>query len=492
VLHFASRNKPTASKMAKQPNSKKLSQNVKSRSVTPIPNTIESIKGYPEKLVIFKVPASTYYWTRYYDGKTIKRSTGTESKAEAIKFAKAFYEDILTSKLKPTAKNVDKPLTTFMQCAEGVIAEDARSAKRGELSESYAGTQKQVIRNYITKYFNAYEISDVDFATLDDFKTFLYDKQLNSSSVKIHFSTLKKIFNYAQKHKLLKYAPLFPKVKREDNARGYFTLAEYWHLCQTARKLVGSNFEIKQSIDGGKSKKLRNVPITKELLYMIGFMVYTFIRPSDIKTIKHKHIELKREQTDSRDYEYLWMPIPETKKHSKALLSMPKAAYYYNKLVELKSKQGIVIDGEDYLFQPEQLNRDYAYKKLARQFDAVMKTAELKLSKDGDNRTLYSLRHTSLMYRLKYGEEISPIKLANNARTSVEMLTRFYLPQLENIEIKKELHAKKPSKKIKKQSKQFITFEDRTDLDINEVIRNSAKLPAKKLKLKGDKLVMDE
>lgn len=225
---------------------------------------------------------------------------------------------------------------------------------------------------------------------------------------------------------------------------------------------------------------------------MIGFMVYTFIRPSDIKTIKHKHIELKREQTDNRDYEYLWMPIPETKKHSKALLSMPKAAYYYNKLVELKSKQGIVIDGEDYLFQPEQLNRDYAYKKLARQFDAVMKTAELKLSKDGDNRTLYSLRHTSLMYRLKYGEEISPIKLANNARTSVEMLTRFYLPQLENIEIKKELHAKKPSKKIKKQSKQFITFEDRTDLDINEVIRNSAKLPAKKLKLKGDKLVLNE
>ena len=471
--------------MAKTLNPQKLNVGVKSRSVTPIPNTIESVKGYPAKLVIFKVPASEYYWTRYYDGKTIKRSTGTTSKAEAIRFAKLFYEDIITNKLKkPAAKNVAQPLTSFIQCAEGVIAEDARSAQRGELSASYAGTQKQVIRNYISNFFKDFEIEDLEYAALDEFKTFLYDKQLNSSSVKIHFSTLKKIFNYAEKHKFIKHPPLFPKVKREDNPRGYFTLAEYKLLSKTASELVGFHYEIRERVADAetlKNKKLRNVMISEELRYLIGFMVYTFIRPSDIKTIKHKHIEIRREQANGRDYEYLWMPIPETKKHGKPLISMPKAAYYYKKLVELQTWQSGKTDGEDYLFEPTQLNRDYAYRKITRQFDVILDDTDLKFSSEGDSRTLYSLRHTSLMYRLKYGEEISPIKLANNARTSVEMLTRFYLPQLENIDIKRELHAKKAPKNPKKPPKQFTTIDE----DFMAEMQNTlSKLPDKKGKNK--------
>ncbi|MFW9610719.1 MAG: hypothetical protein ACMV0J_00805, partial [Fluviibacter sp.] len=61
----------------------------------PIASTMEHIKGYPDKLVIFKVPASKFWWVRYYDGKPIKRSTKTEIRQEAIKFAKEFYETVL-------------------------------------------------------------------------------------------------------------------------------------------------------------------------------------------------------------------------------------------------------------------------------------------------------------------------------------------------------------------------------------------------------------
>ena len=52
--------------------------------------------GYPNKLVIFKIAASPFWWVRYYtQGKILKKSTKTEDKRFAVSFAKKFYEDIL-------------------------------------------------------------------------------------------------------------------------------------------------------------------------------------------------------------------------------------------------------------------------------------------------------------------------------------------------------------------------------------------------------------
>ena len=61
----------------------------------PIADSKLYISGYPRELTLYKSNASPYFWVRYYaDGKTIKRSTKTESKREAIAFAKAFYNEI--------------------------------------------------------------------------------------------------------------------------------------------------------------------------------------------------------------------------------------------------------------------------------------------------------------------------------------------------------------------------------------------------------------
>ena len=65
----------------------------------PIPSTIESVPRYPQKLVIFRIAASPFYWARYYDsGRIFKCSTKTENKADALKGAIAFYEKLLVRK----------------------------------------------------------------------------------------------------------------------------------------------------------------------------------------------------------------------------------------------------------------------------------------------------------------------------------------------------------------------------------------------------------
>jgi hypothetical protein len=46
-------------------------------------------------------------------------------------------------------------------------------------------------------------------------------------------------------------------------------------------------------------------------------------------------------------------------------------------------------------------------------------------------RTLYCLRHTSIMFRLLYGQGIDMLALARNARTSVPMIEKFYAATLD-------------------------------------------------------------
>lgn len=44
-----------------------------SRTV-PIAETMSSVgRGFPDKLVIFKIPASSFWWVRYYTQKDIKK-----------------------------------------------------------------------------------------------------------------------------------------------------------------------------------------------------------------------------------------------------------------------------------------------------------------------------------------------------------------------------------------------------------------------------------
>lgn len=72
-----------------------------------------------------------------------------------------------------------------------------------------------------------------------------------------------------------------------------------------------------------------------------------------------------------------------------------------------------------------------------------MEHTGLRMSSDDEVRTLYSMRHTAIMYRLMFGGEISLLTLARNARTSVAMIERFYAAQLDSSKVTAEIHTKR-------------------------------------------------
>lgn len=446
--------------MAKQkltPPAQKKPKAPANRSVVPIPNTIESVAGYPDKLVIFQVPASPYWWVRYYDEKHIKRSTKTPVKRDAIAFAKKFYEQLVFNKLHNIITPTQK--SSFVTCAEEVMAEDLLKVQRKELSESYVKNANMLIKGVIIPFFQSYNVTDITYQVLDQFRTHLTQKKLAASSIKIYISHVKKTLDHAQRMGHIKTTPIAPKVKAEDNPRGYFKPREYRTIRTAARELIASKTEVMQNIDKGDvtiTKKLRNIVISDQLHLLIGFMVYTFIRPTDLKQIKHKHIDIRK----GPEGEYLFMSLPPSKKHSKPITSMPRAAKFYKalKAIRLAEIGNVKADiSDEYVFSPTLPNRNYAYKTIARQFEVILDYTNTKENSEGDKRTLYSLRHTSIMFRYEFGGDIDSFKLAKNARTSVEMLDRFYASRLESHQFTSDLHAKKPIQKEKRERTMFKT-----------------------------------
>jgi hypothetical protein len=67
----------------------------------------------------------------------------------------------------------------------------------------------------------------------------------------------------------------------------------------------------------------------------------------------------------------------------------------------------------------------------------------LKLSTAGETRTLYSLRLGSIMFRLMFGRTVDTLTLARNARTSPEMIDRFYAAPLQGEMNMGELQSKR-------------------------------------------------
>ena len=82
---------------------------------------------------------------------------------------------------------------------------------------------------------------------------------------------------------------------------------------------------------------------------------------------------------------------------------MPWAVKVYERIRRRQVLEfGRDIHPEDYVFMPHAASRDNAMKLLARQFEIVLEVTGLKLSTAGETRTLYSLRHSSIMFRLMF------------------------------------------------------------------------------------------
>ena len=310
---------------------------------------------------------------------------------------------------------------------------------RGEVTPATHENDHNRLRRDILPFFGSYEIKSVDYNAVDAYINQLTVQTgrgragvLSNASVQLHLTHIGKILRFAHRRGLIDAVPALPAIKRQDRSRDYFTPDEVNRLLATANSLVGDTDVLRIKRTG---QFVRNVEISEDIGDLIEFMLHTFVRPTDLKVLQHQHVAVVR-----REHTYLRLTQPETKRHSLPMVSMPQAVDVYERLLARRQAVG-PIRPSDYVFFPVWTDRQYAIVQMRRQFDLVLKRAGLKLSGRGESRTLYCLRHTAIMERLLNGDKIDVLSLARNARTSVEMIERFYARHLHGEMVVGKIHS---------------------------------------------------
>jgi Phage integrase SAM-like domain len=415
------------------------SENSSARERTvPLKNSIQKVTGYGT-LTIYKIEASPYWYARFYEkGKIARRSLKVTDKREAITAAKDFFAELKNKQINRL------PLTRksgFEVVARSLLRDNEARATRGELSKIKIKFDRARLEKDLLPYFGKLEIAEIDYKCISDYINSLStkDRPLSINSLKIHLSHIKTIMTHAQRMGVITAAPAYPSLKTVDQPRPWFNSREYTKLHTVCRANIGKVFKKA----GTKGEQRRNIEINQELYDLIIFMTNSLIRPSDIKVLKHKHVAI----IDGKQ-SYLRLTYPPTKKHGNPVVTMPEAVVVYKRLLKRQLKDGYGKP-EDYLFKPSFPDkREYALRQITRQFDQLLKISDLKYDSLNRPRPLYSLRHTAIMFRLINSSQLDPKTLARNARTSWEMIDRFYGSHLEaemNVEALQS-HKNKPKK----------------------------------------------
>jgi integrase len=349
--------------------------NPRSRNA-PIKSSFKQVDGLPEKLKIFRIAGSKYWQVRVFNqGRYISRSLKTTDLAEAQAAAKNFYQGLCLPLLpvepKATATNLANRHHVWHDLIEEVLQTEMTRVVRDEIKKESWVMGKLRLEGLIFDFFKIKPFDVVNTRTVG----------------------------------------------------GAFTVTEYKAILQKARQLTHVRYA-----DWGKGKRIW-IPenyhtMPTEMLALIRFMVYTFVRPGDIRQLQHKHIEVVR-----GTYNYLRLTLPEVKRHRAPMVSLAPAVHIYERLLTAQKANGWGRP-DDYVFFPEELNRRRMLDVAGWLFNWILKDLGIKRGPHGVMRSLYSLRHTAITFRLIFGGNIDLLTLARNARTSVEMIEKFYASTL--------------------------------------------------------------
>ena len=389
-----------------------------------------TILGYPKSLKLYQVTNSPFWQIHIRFGShIITKSSKTVDLNIAEARAKSLFNELIGFRYKPhNAVNLstsDKS-TRFADIAEKVIAIEHHRQLFNEISEATFNNFRYRINGCLLPMFGHRDVKEINQKDIHHLITTLNGRQLGSISVSQHLQSLKKILHYALENELIYRIPLFPKIRKQFIPRGGFTTSEYLVLTRTARKLSkidSPNLVIThRNRAGGAFTKSNNVP--KEMIWIIRFMVNGFMRPSDVIHIQHKHVEIIRQENT-----YLRLTLPETKRHKAQIVTLRPAVRVYETLKNYMNQLELASP-DDYLFLPKIKNRKIVGPLLASHFNKILSESNLKIGPLGQSRSLYSLRHTAIMFRLLYGQGIDLLTLARNSRTSVQMIEQFYASNL--------------------------------------------------------------
>lgn len=309
---------------------------------------------------------------------------------------------------------------------------------RGERSETYTKGITLRVRNVLIPYFKDKYITEIMEAEITGFREHrlntrvprfvnrpgLGAKPASDANKPISRSTLHKdivvlrlILKTAKRHRLIDHLPDMSEPyskSKKVKPRPWFSPAEYKELYEATRERAKN------------PKKERWRGESEDLHDLVLFAANTGLRPDELGRLQIRDVTIDDE--DMGGTEILHIRVAQGKRGFGNCKSMPGAVEPYRRVLRRRNPAP----------------HDLVFPNMHRELlNDVMTDTGLKTTRDGQNRSLYSLRHTYICMRLMEGADYYAV--AKNCRTSPEMIERHYASHIKELINVADLNVQRPA-----------------------------------------------
>jgi len=375
------------------------------------PKTISLLRG---ELTLFKRPNSRQWQCRFKlaNGQWHAASTNTEDVSLAQTQAIAIYEAV---KVK-VGSGLSTVTKTFKQVALDEIANmaqatDNKTGKRTYRDYTFA------INKYLIPFFGQYEVGKITVEMLGNFESWRISEMGKipmASTKRNHASAYIRVINLARDRGYIGHnqsVPLLDSKGKRSQPRPAFTAEEIKELLSYTETWQKSSYT-------NRTAMMRTL-----CSFYIEFLVNTGIRHgTEALPLRWKHLQWH--WIGNKKYLRIWVSGKTGPRYLIAKNRVVKVLEGILKWQELPySGLNAVIEAkvDQLIFR---LPTGEQISNMENIFRNLMVRSNMRLDGGGQNRTLYSLRHTYATFALASGVDIHT--LARQMGTSVGMIERHY------------------------------------------------------------------
>jgi len=399
------------------------------------------------RVQLYMRPNSPYWWSACSIG---GRQTRASTKEESLSRAKDVARDWYLGLLGKYREGGLKDGKTFKEAAARFI-DEFETITQGQRSPVYVDGHKYRIKNHLNPFFGKMVLSDITAGTVQDYRIHrmktgksradqlrkpnpgdLDRKPAPPARNTLHqeIVCLRQILKTANRHGWLDHLPnLSPPFKASTKIvhRAWFSPDEYRRLYEATRA------------------RAQNPPNRRwrweceQLHDFVLFMANTGLRPDEALQLEFRDVEIERDPATKKD---ILVISVRGKRGVGYCKSMPGAVEPFKRLhnrerptmgvaggAEAKAEGPANARAKHVLTKPQP--RDRVFPKTHRElFKDILNDLDLKVDREGNPRTTYSLRHTYICLRLMEGADI--YQIAKNCRTSVEMIEKYYASHIKD------------------------------------------------------------
>lgn len=308
---------------------------------------------------------------------------------------------------------------TFADAAKLFLAE-FQILTDGSRNAKYVACHHSRVRLYLRPFFGNTPLSKITPGLIQDYRLHRhtdFDRPPAKSTLHQEIVVLRQILKTAVRRGWITSipdmsAPYNGSVK--IGHRAWFSPDEY-------KKLYKATREATRSAIGDRNKYM-----TAQLHDQILFMTNTGIRPDEAKRLEYRDVEIVEDEDTN---ETILLISVRGKRGIGYCKSMPGAVLPFQRMMDRNKPN------------PTDLMFSIDHRSL---FNRILADLDLKFDREGNRRTLYSLRHSYISFRLLEGADIYMI--AKNCRTSVEMIEKHYARHLANAIDASAINVRKANK----------------------------------------------